>query len=163
MLVIVSVLLRLLSIKVFLDGVSLAFSALARSAGNRLDIFVFVSVALYFLCAAGIWYIAPILSRLLVGRQDPATNHLPITTEDLHRIAFVTVGLYLIGTSFGQTLNWLYFSLIISGDRELTAEDRKNFYRLFQYATQLGIGLFFVLRSQMLASRLCSSSWSGKK
>lgn len=146
---IVTVLIRLLALKVALDGVSYAFSLFGEFRWISLG-----AVIIFMFLASGIWHISSYLAGFVAG-DTTAPGSIALTRRECYSVAFVALGAYLIATSLGATLNWLHFTLLqSSGNNALTASDRANFYRLFEPLSKLALGIVGVWRGHSLAARL---------
>ena len=146
---IVTVLLRLLALKVALDGVSYAFSLFGEVRWVSLG-----AVIIFLFLAAGIWHISSYLAGFVAGDML-APGSIALTRRECYSVAFVALGAWLIATSLGTALNWLHFTLLqSSGNDAFTAAERANFYRMFEPLSKLALGIVGVWRGHSLAARL---------
>lgn len=108
------IVLRLFSIKWLLDGLIMLVYAIFEPShrGTGVDGLNFVVSIVTVLLAVVVWFVAPLLARLVAGKPDAPVSAPVPPLRELYAFAFVLVGLYFVLTSVGEVLVWFRYSMI---------------------------------------------------
>jgi hypothetical protein len=143
------VLLRLLAIQVALSAVSLLANFVIELKTGHPESYLLAAAALCFVAAFGVWMLSPLIGRIVCAKLPPSAAPINATLVDLYSFAFVFVGLYLVTTSAGPSLGWIYY--IFS---HASADRNVNYYKSFNAALQLIIGVALIFKGRAISIRL---------
>lgn len=152
---IITAVIRILAIKVGLDGVQFLFRTLARLRTHSFSVPDFIVLLLFAACAGSLWWLSPFLARRVTRNLDSTIEAPLLSLIDLYSFAFLSVGLYFTVLAFAPSLTWLHYAITQStSDAALSPEQQSNFYSLFSELSQLVLGLALTFNGRRLATKL---------
>ncbi|HVU37385.1 MAG TPA: hypothetical protein VHC95_03565 [Opitutales bacterium] len=102
------------------------------------------------------WFLAPCISRMIVGQQEATVNLPSLTLHDLYSFALVFLGMYFLISSLGNLLNWLFYLFRESAAPEYFGENRQppDYYGLINYLITCAVGLICIVKRNTWAEKL---------
>jgi hypothetical protein len=153
---IVRIVVRLFALNWGLHALNLILSVAAlppqRPDSNGL-IYYLAGVGL-LLAAVGLWFLAPLIARLVVRPADTSVHLGGLTRSDLYSFAFVFLGLYFILSSIADVIDWVHFFTAISHDDPRNDPSIQNFYDLTRPCLTLVAGLVSLLGAPRWTKKL---------
>jgi len=162
---IVLLVVRLFSLQWLIQGLSMlafAFPEVEDNHGSSFIVLRFLPSLLVILLAVVAWFIAPLLSRLIPGRQDASIPVSGLSLRDMYSFAFVFLGLYFALSSLADVLNWLHYAFLVAAAHDFDPERKKSLYGLSRPIITFVAGLICLFSGRRWASKLSESELTVK-
>lgn len=157
------VLLRLIALKWIVEGVAHLISAIASSASmGRLHVFGYAATVACFVCGVVVWFVAPRLSHLIVGKLDQEREGRGVTLRQLFATAILGLGLWFALETFGSVFNWVhYFATTETMSWRIHPDDQASLYDLTDTLLTFSAGVFLIFTARIWARKLCPEEQAG--
>jgi len=110
---------------------------------------------LALLAALALWFAAPSLVRVLLGKHRVFGATTNLSLEELYRFAFLFVGLYFAVSSLAPTLSWVHYTFSLAATSAGGGRDQqRSLYQLFDLVMTLAIGLACIFKGSRWARSL---------
>lgn len=143
------VILRLLAINLGLLSIRYLASAVTMLKDYQAAWMWLGAAVICLVSGVVVWLVAPWVAKLVCRKLPESAAPINASLRDLYSAVFVLLGMYLVATTFGPSLSWLYYAATHpSGDQGV------NFYEFFNSASQLIIGVVLVGSAGKFARKL---------
>lgn len=141
---IVLVILRLYAVSWAFKGLGALIATVI--AGDIAHFYSAAPIVTWWLSAVIAWFVAPKLSRLMIGNSEVALAAPNLKRQDLYAASLAGVGAYIALTNIAKTLNWVHYYVIIRNESiSPSTEQAPGFYDFAQTGVTLvaGLAVFF--------------------